>query len=51
MDLRVEKTKRSIINAFLELRAKNPGKITVKELCEHAWIHKSTFLFPLYGYL
>ncbi|HIX58960.1 MAG TPA: TetR/AcrR family transcriptional regulator [Candidatus Blautia gallistercoris] len=44
MDLRVEKTKRSIINAFLELRAKKPlEKITVKELCEHAWIHKSTF--------
>lgn len=44
MDLRVEKTKRSIVNAFLELRAKKPlEKITVKELCQRAVIHKSTF--------
>lgn len=44
MDLRVEKTKRSIVNAFLELRAKQPlEKITVKELCRRAMIHKSTF--------
>lgn len=44
MDLRVEKTKRGIVNAFLELRAKKPlEKITVKELCQRAMIHKSTF--------
>ncbi len=44
MDLRIKKTKRSIIDAFLELRAKKPlEKITVKELCERAEINKSTF--------
>lgn len=44
MDLRTEKTKRSIINAFLELRAKKPlEKITVKELSEKAEINKATF--------
>ena len=36
MDLRVEKTRRSIINTFLALRAKKPlEKVTVKELCQH----------------
>ena len=40
MDLRTEKTRRSIINAFLELRAKKPlEKITVKELSEKAEIN------------
>ena len=35
MDIRVVKTKNSIINAFLELRSQKAiEKITVKELCE-----------------
>lgn len=37
MDIRVKKTQRSIITAFMELRAHKPlEKITVKELCEKA---------------
>lgn len=44
MDLRIERTRRSIINAFIELRAKKPiEKITIKELSEHALINKATF--------
>ena len=44
MDLRKERTKRSIINAFIELRANRPlEKITVKELSERAMINKATF--------
>lgn len=44
MDLRIEKTERAIRNAFLELRSGKPlEKITVRELCELACIHKSTF--------
>lgn len=44
MDLRVEKTENAIKNAFLQLRAKKAlEKITIKELCESARIHKSTF--------
>lgn len=44
MDYRIEKTKRSIYNAFIELRAGKPlEKLTVKELCEKAQINKSTF--------
>jgi len=44
MDLRVEKTKRSIINAFLQLRSRKPlEKIKVKELTELANINKATF--------
>ncbi len=44
MDIRIRKTRRSIVNAFLELRAYQPlEKITVKELCEKAEINKSTF--------
>lgn len=44
MDLRVQRTRRSIINAFLELRAQKPlEKITVKELSEKAFINKATF--------
>lgn len=44
MDLRTERTKRSIINAFIDLRVKKPlEKITVKELAEMAYINKATF--------
>lgn len=44
MDLRTERTKRSIINAFIDLRAKKPlEKITVKEISELAYINKATF--------
>lgn len=44
MDLRAERTKRNIINAFITLRAKKPiEKITVKELSEIAVINKATF--------
>lgn len=44
MDLRAQRTRRSIINAFIELRAAKPlEKITVKELSERALINKATF--------
>ena len=44
MDLRVKKTRTSIINAFIQLRSKKPlEKITVKELAELAMINKATF--------
>ena len=44
MDLRIEKTKHSICNAFIELRSHKPlERITVKELCESSQINKSTF--------
>ena len=44
MDRRTERTQRSIINAFLELRSKKAiEKISVKELCAAADINKSTF--------
>ena len=44
MDKRIEKTKLAIKNAFIELRTKKAlEKITVKELCELAYINKSTF--------
>lgn len=44
MDLRVVKTKKSIKDAFLELRKKKPlEKISVKELSELAMINKTTF--------
>lgn len=44
MDLRTERTKRSIANAYLELRKQKPiEKITVKELSEVAFINKATF--------
>lgn len=44
MDMRIEKTKQSIINAFIEIRShKEVERITVKELCEKARINKSTF--------
>lgn len=44
MDLRTERTKTSIRNAFLELRKQKPlEKISVKELAELAYINKATF--------
>lgn len=44
MDLRVKKTRSSIINAFLQLRAKKPlERITIKELADLAEINKATF--------
>lgn len=44
MDIREVKTRRSIHNAFLEIRSKKPlEKITVKELSEKAEISKATF--------
>lgn len=44
MDLRQQKTRRSIVNAFLSLRSVRPlEKITVRELSERAEIHKATF--------
>lgn len=44
MDLRVERTIRSIKDAYYKLRAEKPlEKITVKELAELAYINKATF--------
>lgn len=44
MDLRIQKTRNSIINAFIELRGhKSIEKITVKELSDLALISKATF--------
>lgn len=44
MDLRVKRTRSSIINAFLQLRAKKPlERVSVKELSELAGINKATF--------
>jgi len=44
MDLRVQRTRNSIVNAFIELRAKKElEKITVKELADLAMINKATF--------
>ena len=44
MDLRTKKTRRSIKNAFLQLRAsKDLERITVKELADLAEISKATF--------
>lgn len=44
MDLRIQKTKNSIFQAFVELRSKLPlEKITVKELTARAQISKQTF--------
>lgn len=44
MDLRIEKTKCAIRNAFLQLRSRKPlEKITVKELSTLANINKATF--------
>lgn len=44
MDLRTERTRLSIKNAFFELRKQKPlEKISVKELAELAFINKATF--------
>lgn len=44
MDPRQQRTRRSIINAFLQLRSEKPiERITVRELSERAEIHKATF--------
>lgn len=44
MDIRIAKTRQSIINAFIEIRShKELERITIKELCEAAQINKSTF--------
>lgn len=44
MDLRIQRTRRSIADAFLKLRAEKPlEKITIKELSELALINKATF--------
>ena len=44
MDLRQQRTRRSIVNAFLALLSEKPiEKITVRELTERAQIHKATF--------
>lgn len=44
MDLRIERTRQSIKNAFFELRKQKPlEKISVKELAELAYINKATF--------
>lgn len=44
MDLRTERTRHNIKNAFFELRKQKPlEKITVKELAELAYINKATF--------
>lgn len=44
MDLREKKTRRSIVNAFLQLRKGKPlERITVKELAQLAEISKATF--------
>lgn len=44
MDLRVERTKKNIANAYMQLLQEKPvEKITVKELSELAYINKATF--------
>lgn len=44
MDLRIQRTRKNIINAFIELRASKPlEKITIKELSDLAFINKATF--------
>ena len=44
MDIRIARTDRSIEQAFMELREKNPlEKIKIKDLCAMACINKSTF--------
>lgn len=44
MDIRIQKSKKSIINAFIGLRSQKPlERITVTELCRQAEINKSTF--------
>ena len=44
MDLRIKRTRSSIIDAFIQLRSSKPlEKITVKELADLAFINKATF--------
>ncbi len=44
MDPRIQRTKNSIIDAFIQLRAKKPlEKITIRELSQLAGINKATF--------
>lgn len=44
MDTRIQKTKKSIFDAFVDLRSKKPlEKITIKELTDTAQISKQTF--------
>lgn len=44
MDLRTQKTQKSIADAFYRLRAHKPlEKITVRELCREAPVNRSTF--------
>lgn len=44
MDLRTQKTQKSITDAFFRLRAHKPlEKITVRELCREAPVNRSTF--------
>ncbi|HIY21544.1 MAG TPA: TetR/AcrR family transcriptional regulator [Candidatus Flavonifractor merdigallinarum] len=44
MDLRVARTRRHIISAFLDLRAQKPlERITIKDLAARAEINKATF--------
>ena len=44
MDLRVQKTRNRIMNAFIELLSRKPiEKITIKELADTALISKATF--------
>lgn len=44
MDPRIRRTKASIVNAFIQLRAKKPlEKITIRELTQLAGINKATF--------
>ncbi|MGM9550948.1 MAG: TetR/AcrR family transcriptional regulator [Clostridia bacterium] len=44
MDLRVQRTRKCIEDAFLKLREKKPiEKITVKEIADYALINKATF--------
>ena len=43
MDIRIEKTDRAIVKAFMELRARQPlEKIRIKDLCTLAKVNKST---------
>ncbi|HIX17938.1 MAG TPA: TetR/AcrR family transcriptional regulator [Candidatus Gemmiger faecavium] len=44
MDLRAQKTQKSITDAFFRLRAHKPlEKLTVRELCREAPVNRSTF--------
>ena len=44
IDLRIQKTKKAIREAFLEIRGRQPlEKVTVREICQRAMINTSTF--------